>query len=292
MGIIQQHPATCHRDFLSGNTSGIQPIRQPVRPYSERICQYDLIMAVPYFAQSQKLPAIRLHVHIGQFHQCAQRQVCLAPVFLYLFSIEADKPLKHPKIDGWENGSVLRQQSKQLVVHGPITVFDIIKQRQYKQGLLRSDIYLCRQFIQQAMPLGGIRFQQIQSALQVHIFSCRPPYLLEKCSPLIANKHIVRLDRTGIAQCQSQSAEHPDIIAQFFLKPLQHFAGITQIVRFKVAEYIRFRLPYLHRPHLSISPSRRIVLRSLDNQFSKCMVKIQINSPLICPVNRYPIDMH
>ena len=35
-----------------------------------------------------------------------------------------------------------------------------------------------------------------------------------------------------------------------------------------------------------------VVLRSLDDQFSKCMVKIQINSPLICPVNRYPIDMH
>ena len=87
-------------------------IWQPVRPYSERICQYNLIMAIPCFAQSQKLPAIRLHVHIGQFHQCAQRQICFAPVFLYLFSIETDKPLKRPKIDSWEDGSVLRQQSE------------------------------------------------------------------------------------------------------------------------------------------------------------------------------------
>ena len=177
-------------------------------------------------------------------------------------------------------------------MHGPITVFGIIKQRQYKQGLLRSDIYLRRQFIQQAMPPGGIRFQQIQSTLQVHILSCRSPYLLDECSPLIAHKHIVRLDRTGISQRQSQSAEHPNIIAQFFLKPLQHFAGITQIVRFKVAEYIRFRLPDLPRLYLSVSPSRHIILRSLYDQFGKGMVKLQINSPLICPVNRHPVDMH
>ena len=64
------------------------------------------------------------------------------------------------------------------------------------------------------MALCRICFQKIQSALQVHIFSGRPPQFLEECSPLIAHKHIVRLDRTGISQRQGQSAENPDIIAQ------------------------------------------------------------------------------
>ena len=173
-----------------------------------------------------------------------------------------------------------------------IAMFPIIKQRQYKQSLLRSDIYLCRQLIQQVMPPGSVRFQKIQSALQVHIFSGRPPQFLEERSPLIAHKHIVRLDRTGISQRQGQSAENSDIIAQFFLKPLQHLARITQMIWFKIAGHIRFHLPYLHRPCLSVSPSRRIVLRSLYYQFGKGMVKLQINSPLIYPVNRYPVDMH
>ena len=64
------------------------------------------------------------------------------------------------------------------------------------------------------------------------------------------------------------------------------------MVWFKIAGHIRFHLPYLHRPCLSVSPSRRIVLRSLYYQFGKGMVKLQINSPLIYPVNRYPVDMH
>ena len=67
---------------------------------------------------------------------------------------------------------------------------------------------------------------------QVHIFSGRPPQFLEECSPLISHKHIVRLDRTGISQRQGQSAENSDIIAQFFLKPLQHLARITQMIWF------------------------------------------------------------
>ena len=57
------------------------------------------------------------------------------------------------------------------------------------------------------MALCRICFQKIQSALQVHIFSGRPPQFLEECSPLIAHKHIVRLDRTGISQRQGQSAQ-------------------------------------------------------------------------------------
>ena len=177
-------------------------------------------------------------------------------------------------------------------MHHLIAMFPIIKQRQYKQGFFRSRTLPFCQFLQQGMALCRICFQKIQSALQVHIFSGRPPQFLEECSPLIAHKHIVRLDRTGISQRQGQSAENSDIIAQFFLKPLQHLARITQMIWFKIAGHIRFHLPYLHRPCLSVSPSRRIVLRSLYYQFGKGMVKLQINSPLIYPVNRYPVDMH
>ena len=213
------------------------------------------------------------------------------PVFLYLFSIEADKPLKHPKIDGWENGSVLRQQSKQLVVHGPITVFDIIKQRQYKQGLLRSDIYLCRQFIQQLCRWVVSVSSRYRAPAGTH--------LLRQIAAISGGMLPADCPQT---YCQTGShryfpapgpergelGHHCPVFPQTAPTPRQDNADDM----FKIAGHIRFHLPYLHRPCLSVSPSRRIVLRSLYYQFGKGMVKLQINSPLIYPVNRYPVDMH
>lgn len=123
--------------------------------------------------------------------------------------------------------------------------------------------------------------------------SCRRAASVSKRYRAPAGTHLLRqtvaisggMLHAGYPQTYCQTGSHryfpapgpergtPGHIAQFFLKPLQHLARVTQMVWFKIAGHIRFHLPYLHRPCLSVSPSRRIVLRSLYYQFGKGMDK-------------------
>lgn len=128
--------------------------------------------------------------------------------------------------------------------------------------------------------------------MQVNIRPGSPAKFLKKIIPLIAHKHRVSLTLAGVAQSQCKRAENAHICAQLFLKPLQYFTGITQVVGFKIAGDILIFLPDLSRFQLTVEDSRLIVLSRLYDQLHKGVIQRKVNDFLVGAVCRYDFLVH
>ena len=237
--------------------------------------------------ENGKFPAVRLHVHVGQFHQRPQYQIVFSPIAFCLFSVETDEPFQHAKIPFQRERPVRPKQPRQLRPYGLIAGLRIIKQGEHKQSLLRPGVFPGGQFIQPRAAPESVGFQQIERALQVNIRPGGPAKFLNKIVPLIAHKHCVGLASAGVAQGQRQRAQDAYVCPQFFLEAFQHFAGIAQAVSFKIAGNILIFLPDLSRFQLTVKDSRLTVLGCLYDQFSKGVIQRKIYVLLEGAVCRY-----